>query len=273
MNPSSSHLQDVFPVEGIDLQVCPSQCLSSDWNNEVVHSRGCFSAGLLSPFGVWGEIWSKLCSHESCAILGGGWGQGGTLRLELGPWWSLTKGVRSSWQIRPVEVWKTQVECKATSPLTFVPCRTRANQSGFTFGCNFWCCSFGLVLAKGKMEQSFKPQVWAVEWSPGIPFTPKSAQQAAPQKLFPTATQTGLGGGVFSSSILQAQDYKQQVMGLRKLPNSAPGYFLSWKCSFCSAGSQWEGPSPTLWTSLVEGWIILGTTFPSLAVLGEKNEI
>lgn len=40
----------------------------------------------------------------------------------------------------------------------------------------------GLVLAKGKTEQSFKVQVWAAEGSPGIPSIPMSAQQAAQQK-------------------------------------------------------------------------------------------
>lgn len=61
MNPSSSHLQDVFPVEGIDLHVCPRQCLRNDWNNEVVHSR---EQNCSAPFGV-----SEEESGASCAPL------------------------------------------------------------------------------------------------------------------------------------------------------------------------------------------------------------
>lgn len=60
MNPSSSHLQDVFPVEGIDLQVCPRQCLRNDWEQ-----WGCAqqSAELLST------IWCFLRRNLEPAVL------------------------------------------------------------------------------------------------------------------------------------------------------------------------------------------------------------
>lgn len=143
------------------------------------------------------------------------------------------------------------------------PIGQRANQSGFTCGFNF----LELFRLVWKMEQSFKLQVWAVEGSPGIPFPPTSFHQAAQQKLFPTPTLIRWWWGEdFPLSTPQAQDYKQQMMGPEKFPNSS-WVFLSWKC-FSSSGSQCESPSPTLCAIPVQGWNILGTTSPPSAVVG-----